>query len=60
MATGYVPELDDSPELDADRTTTVQELIGILRWAIELERVDIFVMRFQYYPSSKPAQDKDT
>ena len=41
MATGFVPELDDSPELDADDRTTVQELIGILRWAIELGRVNI-------------------
>ena len=41
MATGFVPELDDSPELDAGDHTTVQELIGILRWAIELGRVDI-------------------
>ena len=41
MSTGYVPELDDSPELDADGRTNIQELIGILRWVIKLGRVDI-------------------
>ena len=40
MAT-YVPELDDSPELDAHNITFYQELIGILRWETELGRVDI-------------------
>ena len=41
MATGYVPELDDSPELNSDDLTHFQELIGILRWAVEIGRVDI-------------------
>ena len=38
---GYRPELDVTPELDADKTQRLQQLIGILRWAIELGRVDI-------------------
>ena len=38
---GYRPELDVSPELGDDESTYFQELIGILRWAIELGRVDI-------------------
>ena len=38
---GYKPELDVSPELDADKVQRYQQLIGILRWAIELGRVDI-------------------
>ena len=41
MVTGFVSELDNLPELDADDRTIVQKLIGILRWAIELGRVDI-------------------
>ena len=37
----YKPELDDSKELNAEDTTYFQELIGILRWSIEIGRVDI-------------------
>lgn len=41
MAANYVPELDDSPELNTTDMTTYQESIGILRWATEIGRVDI-------------------
>ena len=41
MTSNYSPELDGTPELDSDGVTRFQELIGILRWAIELGRVDI-------------------
>ena len=41
MSQGYRPETDESPELDSDGITIFQELIGILRWAIEIGRVDI-------------------
>ena len=41
MTSNYYPELDESPELDPDGVTTFQELIGILRWAVEIGRVDI-------------------
>jgi len=41
MATSYTPELDETPELNDDDRTYYQELIGILRWATELGRVDI-------------------
>ena len=41
MSQGYQPETDSSAELDADGITTFQELIGILRWAVEIGRVDI-------------------
>ena len=41
MTSNYAPETDDSPELDPDDITYFQELIGILRWAVELGRVDI-------------------
>ena len=41
MASNYLPELDDSEELDQDGITMYQELIGELRWSIEIGRVDI-------------------
>jgi len=37
----YRPEIDVSEELDAQGIHRFQELIGILRWAVELGRVDI-------------------
>ena len=37
----YKPEVDVSQVLDAERTNRFQQLIGILRWAIELGRIDI-------------------
>jgi len=43
MTSDYAPELDGSPELNADDTQYYQELIGILRWATEIGRVDIVV-----------------
>ena len=41
MQQSFIPELDNSAELDAENITLYQEMIGILRWAIELGRVDI-------------------
>jgi hypothetical protein len=41
MSSNYIPELDDTEELSSDEITMYQELIGILRWAIEIGRVDI-------------------
>ena len=38
---GYEAEIDISPELNADDATLYQSLIGVLRWALELGRVDI-------------------
>ena len=43
LASGYRPELDVSTELNADGLQRYQELIGILRWAVELGRVDILL-----------------
>jgi len=37
----YHPELDDSPELDNDDTRFCQEIVGMLRLAVELGRIDI-------------------
>jgi hypothetical protein len=40
---GYRPELDTSPILGPERANYYQSLIGILRWAIELGRIDIHI-----------------
>ena len=41
MESNYAPETDDTPELDVEQIEFYQELIGILRWATEIGRVDI-------------------
>jgi hypothetical protein len=41
LSSGYCPELDVSALLDVDYTLWYQKLIGILRWAVELWRIDI-------------------
>ena len=41
FAIGYSPELDGSPELDATLASYYQSQIGILRWMVELGRIDI-------------------
>ena len=38
---GYRPEVDVSPELNDEMANRYQQLIGVLRWACELGRVDI-------------------
>ena len=40
---GYRPEMDDSCELKADGLQYYQELVGVLRWMVELGRVDILL-----------------
>ena len=40
-AAGYRPELDSSPLLNEKLTNYYQGLIGVLRWATELGRIDI-------------------
>jgi len=55
LASGYRPEFDTSPELDATRASYYASLMGVLRWCIELGRVDIIVevgllARFQACP----------
>lgn len=39
--TNFHPEIDDTPFLDVDDITLYQSYIGVLRWAVELGRVDI-------------------
>ena len=41
MSTSYRPELDVSPILGANLANYYQSLIGVLRWAIEIGRIDI-------------------
>jgi hypothetical protein len=41
MMSNYRPELDVSPELDAEDGNFYQSLIGVLRWAVEIGRIDI-------------------
>jgi len=41
LPTGYRPELDVSKELTPDLANLYQQHIGILRWAVELGRIDI-------------------
>eukprot|EP00957_Ditylum_brightwellii_P084990 6462864-Ditylum_brightwellii.AAC.1 len=41
LPTTYKPELDTTRELNPDNVQRYQQIIGILRWAIELGRVDI-------------------
>ena len=41
LPTNYRPELDDSPYCDQESATYYMQQIGILRWAVELGRIDI-------------------
>ena len=43
LSSGYKPELDTTGELKADGLQWYQEIIGSLRWAVELGRVDILL-----------------
>jgi len=43
MQVGYRPELDVSPVLGPEQANYYQSLIGILRWAVELGRIDIYI-----------------
>ena len=43
IAHGYRPEMDATAELKADGVQWYQEMIGSLRWAIEIGRVDILL-----------------
>jgi hypothetical protein len=43
MPCGYKPELDSTDLLDDDTTILYMQLIGILRWLVELGRIDINV-----------------
>ena len=38
---GYEPELDESSPLDADAAAYYQSIIGVMRWMVEIGRIDI-------------------
>ena len=41
ISPGYRPEMDMSNELNAEEANLYQSLIGILRWTVEIGRIDI-------------------
>lgn len=41
ISVNYSPEIDQSPELDDQNAAYYQSLIGILRWIVEMGRIDI-------------------
>jgi hypothetical protein len=43
ISSGYRPELDFSPELEGSQVNYFQGLIGVLRWIVELGRIDLIV-----------------
>ena len=43
MAQGYKPKLGVSPVLDAGCANYYQNLVGVLWWAVELDRIDIYL-----------------
>ena len=43
LSNGYRPEIDISPECGSDDASYFQSLIGVLRWMVELGRVDICI-----------------
>ena len=43
MTNGYRPDIDITPELDQEDAAYFQSLIGVLRWIVELGRIDINV-----------------
>ena len=56
LPSGYKPELDVTDECDAEYHSRFQQLIGILRWAVELGRIDIEIevaLMSQYQASSR-------
>jgi hypothetical protein len=55
LASGYRPKLDALPELDKNRASYFASLMGVLRWCIDLGRINIIVevnllARFQACP----------
>ena len=43
MCSNYLPELDKSHLLSPEQANYYMSLIGILRWAVELGRLDIYI-----------------
>ena len=43
MTSGYLPDIDITPELGEEDAAYFHSFIGVLRWIVELGRVDIKV-----------------
>ena len=43
LSSGYHPELDSPPELNAQHANYYQGLIGVLQWIVELGRIEILL-----------------
>ena len=59
----YHPKLDISHELNDNLTTCYQQMIGILRWAVESGRIDIITevsVLFSFNTSSSNEQKVNT
>ena len=54
MISDYVPEFDDTPDLDAKDTQYFQEIIGMAIWRTEIGRVKVLheISRFSQYQAS--------
>ena len=37
----YAPEMDDTPDMEQDISSWYQSFIGVLRWMVEIGRLDI-------------------
>ena len=59
MRTAYRPELDVSPELEPAEAAYYQSIIGILRWIVELGRVDICAADIRNSYLQAPSSQKD-
>ena len=60
IKSGYQPEVDITPALDTVNVAYYQSLIGILRWVVELGRVDIYcevsmLCQLSVRPKTSPA-----
>ena len=49
----YDPGLDTSPELDPDAASCFLTIIGVLRWMIELKRINIITCHPMYHFQEK-------
>jgi hypothetical protein len=59
LSSDYQPELETSAELKSDGIQVYQELIGVLRWAVELCCVDI-ILQHRLWPRIWPCPEKGT
>ena len=55
----YAPKMDASPALNATDASYFQLLIGILRWTVEIGRINI-ATEISMLSSTLPTHEKDT